>query len=483
MMDFRKELLQNFNEAVSFDPQILRSYDHDVGEMPGALMMLVKHRPQAVVVARSSGDVSGVLRIARKYGVPVTPRGQATSGYGGSVPSRGGILLDLCSFNNILKIDAEKLEVDVEPGIVWEELSRRLEPRGMDVRVCPTSAPSSTVGGWFSMGGVGIGSLRYGSVRDNVIEIDVAAPDGSILTLGGRDMEPFHQTCGALGVVTRLRLACRKAESMLTPAVALPDAASVIRFLDAAAALPLYSACAQSAEYCAMRAKAEGHVPAVAEGFLLSLALPADRDVRADIAELAAAVGGTAADDAVGKAEWEGRYYPMRIKKTGPSLLVGEYVVPFEGFAVTLDEVRAALAKDRFGVEAFAVKGKTLAVLVYLPDNAKDFLYPLRMVKAVIPIRAAAKHGGRPYATGMWFAASAKSVYGEEKFTQVEQLKKTTDPSDILNPGKIRGPGLPFLPFINLSGCILAATAAAAPLAAALPYTKSRRQSSGGKTS
>uniref|UniRef100_I2PX01 FAD/FMN-dependent dehydrogenase n=1 Tax=Desulfovibrio sp. U5L TaxID=596152 RepID=I2PX01_9BACT len=483
-MTYQEAAERAFGKAVSFDPQILRSYDHDLGEMPRPLMALIQHRPHTVVVARSAADVATALSLAERYDVPVTPRGQASAGYGGAIPSRGGMVLDLSNCNRILAVDADKNTVDVEPGVVWEDLSRALAPHGLDNRVCPTSAPSSTVGGWFAMGGVGIGSLRYGSIRDSVLEIDVAGLDGTIRTLAGADMEPFHQTCGGLGVITRLRLACRPAGAILPLAVRLPDAAAATRFLETLETSPaVYSASLVNAGYCALRAEAEGHVPAIASGFLVSLALFESQADTAEIARLAAACGGELLDDAVAAMEWEGRYYPMRIKKIGPSALVGEFIVPLQGFVATAAALTAALPGDCFGLEAFAVCGGKLAVLVYILDDAKTLLYPLRMAKAMIPLRLAIRHGGAPYATGMWFSALARTIYGQDKYKRIARLKTAQDSRDLLNPGTISGPWLPFLPFINLSRCILWATACLAPLAARLPCARRRASKHPGATS
>ena len=472
-MTYQEAAIEAFGEGVSFDPQILRSYDHDLGEMPRPLMALIQHRPHTVVVARSAAAVATALALAQRYDVPVTPRGQASAGYGGAIPCRGGMVLDLSNCNRVLAVDATKATVDVEPGVVWEDLSRALAAHGLDNRVCPTSAPSSTVGGWFAMGGVGIGSLRYGSIRDSVLEIDVAGLDGTIRTYVGADMEPYHQTCGGLGVITRLRLACRPAEAIFPLAVRLPDAEAAARFLETLETSPaVYSASLVNAGYCALRAQAEGHTPAIASGFLVSLALLKSQADAAEIARLAAVCGGELLEETVAAMEWEGRYYPMRIKKIGPSALVGEFYLPLPGFAATCADVTAALPRDAFGLEAFAVCGGKLAVLVYILDDAKARLYPLRMAKAMIPLRLAARHGGAPYATGMWFSALAGTIYGPDKCRAVTRLKTARDSRDLLNPGTISGPWLPFLPFVSLSRCILWATACLAPLAARLPYAR-----------
>ena len=463
--------VQTLGEVATSDSQILRSYD--LGEMPGVLMAMVNHTPQLVVAARTVDDVRRALELAARHGLPVTPRGQASSGYGGAIPSKGGMVLDLSNMNRLLSVDAVNATVDVEPGVIWEHLSKALAPHGLDNRVCPTSAPSSTVGGWFAMGGVGIGSLRHGSIRDNVLEIDVAGLDGSVHTYSGDEMEVFHQTCGSLGVVTRLRLACRKAEAMALFAAWFPSADRASGFLEGAErALAPYSASVQSAGYASMRGQADGHAPVIGAGFLVSLAIPRSDADETAVARLAEEHCGKPLPRDIAEAEWNGRYYPMRIKKAGPSALVGEFYIPLERFAACWNDIVTALPKDELGLEAFAVRGGRMAVLIYILDDAGTLLYPLRMAKAMIPLRIAARHGGGGYAAGMWFAGMAKRIFGEEKFAHAKARKDALDPHGLLNPGKLKGPGLPFLPFVSLSGLILFGTAVIAPLSARLSYTR-----------
>jgi FAD/FMN-containing dehydrogenase len=184
--------------------------------------------------------------------------------------------------------------------------------------------------------------------------------------------------------------------------------------------------------------------------------------------------GGKVLGQDVAAEEWAERYYPMRIKKIGPSALVGEFYIPLAGFAACFKAIQSALPKDLLGLEAFAVRDGHLAVLVYILDNAGDLLYPLRMGKAMIPLRIAQRHGGSVYASGMWFAAERKKLFGKDKYTSVAQLKKRLDKHELLNPGKTSGPSFPFLPFLSLSLLIVYGTALIAPLSARLPYKRSK---------
>jgi FAD/FMN-containing dehydrogenase len=472
MTTFENDLTRVLGPRVSFDPEVLAAYDHDLGEMPRALTALFQCAPQAVAVPRDAAEVAAVLGIAGKYRLPVTPRGQATSGYGGSVPVKAGIVLDLSEMTRVLSVDQALGTVDVQPGVVWNELSRELAKYNLDNRITPTSAPSSTVGGWFAMGGVGIGSMTYGSIADVVRQIDVAGLDGSVTTYQGRDMELFHQTCGILGVVTRLRLACRQACEMRACGALLPTPESLAACLaDLRAGSSPYSLSVQSAGYMKMRAQAEGGEAPAESGFLLVAAYPATAPGDAFLAKTASRHGGRPVDERVARHDWEGRFYPMRIKKNGPSMLVGEVYLPEGAFPAAWREIEAALPGP-LGLEAVATADGRLAMLIYIPDNAKSLLYPLRMPKAMIPLAVARRFGGSVYSPGLWFARHSKELFGPAKYRAVMELKKRLDPFNLLNPGKITGANVLGLPGVEISSLIGLAGILAAPLSRRLPYQR-----------
>ena len=469
MSEFRTQLEAALGKAVTFDGQITRAYDHDLGEMPRPLLAQIRARPDAVAAPRSPAQVAEALRIAGAFRVPVTPRGQGSSGYGGALPTRGGLLLDLCGLDQVLAVDAARATVDVQPGVVWNDLARRLRTEGLDLRICPTSGPSSTVGGWLAMGGIGLGSLRYGSIRDVVLEVDVAGLDGRIETVTGPELELFHQTCGTLGVVTRLRLACRRAAVERSFAVHLPDAAGPERLLAALRPRAPYSLSFVSAGYLAMRAAAEGHSPPIDRGFLAIATYLGEEADDAWLAQAAAACGGTALPGEVAEREWAERFYPMRVKKLGPALLAAEFVIPVERFAEAWSRTEAALSHDRIGCEVFAARDDRLAVLTYLPDPGQDLLAPVRMAKAMIPIRIALRLGGSIYSPGLWFASGTRRLFGAEKHQAVAERKRRVDPHGLLNPGKLRAPRPRWFPVADLASLIALGSAVGAPLARLLP--------------
>jgi FAD/FMN-containing dehydrogenase len=467
-------LRDKLGDRVTFDAEIRRAYDYDLGEMPGVLLSLLKTVPDAVVVPSSDKEVAAALSAAAQINMPVTPRGQATSGYGGAITTRGGMVLDLSGMNRIISIDHDAGTVDVEPGVVWEELSRHLRKHGLDVRICPTSAPSSTVGGWFAMGGVGIGSMEYGSIADVIVEIDSAGLDGQIRTLTGDEMELEHQTCGILGVITRLRVLCKPKADLHVYAVVMPDAECAGRFvIIARKRLSPHTLVLHSPGYRRLRAEAEGHeVPY--DGFLAVVAIQGGEISDADVDEAAKMCNGRVLSEDQAHAEWRARFYPMRIKKLGPSLVVSEFVLPEGNFAACWKDIETDLPNDVLGLEACVVRNGRMVMLVYLLDNAATLFYPLRMAKATRPVGIARTYGGAFYATGFWLAFAAPEVLGKEKLRAVQDMKRRVDPQNLLNPGKVLGTHRGLFPYLDLSWVLNIGARLISPLSRHLGYNRTR---------
>ena len=167
--------------------------------------------PDAVVLARSTDDVSAVLRIADEERVPVVPRGAASGLSGGSVPEHGGIALSLTPMREIVEISPEDLVAVVQPGVVNLDLQKAAEPYGLFYPPDPASLDISTIGGNIAENAGGPRCLKYGVTSDYVLGLEVVIPGGEILRLGGRSIKNvtgydlvhlFVGSEGTLGVVT-----------------------------------------------------------------------------------------------------------------------------------------------------------------------------------------------------------------------------------------------------------------------------------------
>jgi len=150
----KTELTELFGEYVNLDKRERHYYNHDIGALPPLLKKVIgKTDPAAVVKIRTEEDAVKLLEFANRHKIPVVPRAGASSGYGGVMPTKGGIVADVTLLNRVISIDPEGQKAVVQSGIIWEKLERKLKEHGLSVRAIPSSAPSSTVGGWFAQSG------------------------------------------------------------------------------------------------------------------------------------------------------------------------------------------------------------------------------------------------------------------------------------------------------------------------------------------
>lgn len=185
----------------------LVSYSYDASEH--------RSRPLCAVWVDTAEQVSEILKLANRVGIPVVPRGAGTGLSGAAVPSRGGIVLDMSRMNRILTVSIEDRLAVVQPGVVYEDLERALEPHGFFFPPDPSSGKVSTLGGNVATNAGGLRGAKYGTTRDYVLGLQVVIPDGRILRTGSKTMKTvsgydltrlFVGSEGTLGVITEIAL-------------------------------------------------------------------------------------------------------------------------------------------------------------------------------------------------------------------------------------------------------------------------------------
>ena len=192
---------------ISNDPAELYCYSSDASYIKGT--------PDYVVMPGTTAEVSEIVKLAQKHHIPIVARGAGTGLAGGAVPLCGGIVLDMSRMNRILDIDIRNLQVLVEPGLIHADLNRALEPLCFFFPPDPGSSEMCTLGGLIANRGSGMRSVKYGTVTDYVLDLEVVMPDGAIIWTGGRVMKSasgYDLTAlmvgseGTLGIITRARL-------------------------------------------------------------------------------------------------------------------------------------------------------------------------------------------------------------------------------------------------------------------------------------
>src|SRR4051812_47713668 len=166
---------------------------------------LYQVEPLGVVVPRTAEDVVATVRIAAEEGVPVLPRGAATSLSGQTVGP--AVVLDFSKYlNRIGVVDRERMTVRVEPGVVLDRLNAHLKPLGLMFGPDVSTGDRATIGGMIGNNSAGARSLRYGKTVDHVHSVDVVLADGTPATFGPLSEAELEAACarqGAVGTVHR----------------------------------------------------------------------------------------------------------------------------------------------------------------------------------------------------------------------------------------------------------------------------------------
>ena len=207
MKDIFQELKSIVGERASASSSERCCYASDASQVAGM--------PDFVVRPMNTKEVSRILRLCHEQTIPVTARGAGTGLAGGCSPVKGGIVLDMSGMNRILEIDIENQQIIVEPGIVAEKLNSALKPHGFFFPPDPGSMAMCTIGGMISYNSSGMRSVKYGTVRNYVLDLEVVLADGRVIHTGRKVLKSsagydltrlFVGSEGTLGIITRAGL-------------------------------------------------------------------------------------------------------------------------------------------------------------------------------------------------------------------------------------------------------------------------------------
>ncbi len=202
--------LQNIsgNANVFFDKESLTHYGHDETEE-------LLYPPDVVVKPSSAREISEILKYCNQHLIPVTPRGAGTGLSGGAIPQNGGVVISTEKLNKILHIDERNLQVTTEPGVITEVLQNTVKEKGLFYPPDPASRGSCFIGGNIAEGSGGPKAVKYGVVKDYVLNLEVVLPTGEITWTGAnvlKNSTGYNLTQlmigseGTLGIVTKIVL-------------------------------------------------------------------------------------------------------------------------------------------------------------------------------------------------------------------------------------------------------------------------------------
>ncbi len=214
--------------AVISDPAETRAYECDA-------LTAYRCPPLAVVLPRSTEEVSTALRICHAHGVPVVPRGAGTSLAGGALPTADSVIIGIARMNRILEIDYDNRLVRVQTGATNLSVTGAISDDGFFYAPDPSSQLACTIAGNIAMNSGGAHCLRYGVTANNLMGVRLVLADGEIVELGGPSLETtgldlLGLVCGSegqLGIVTEATLRILPRPEGARPALIAFDSAEV----------------------------------------------------------------------------------------------------------------------------------------------------------------------------------------------------------------------------------------------------------------
>ncbi|NLI73881.1 MAG: FAD-binding oxidoreductase [Euryarchaeota archaeon] len=433
-------------------------YSHDMAPLPKQAQVAFKLIPDVVVRPTSTEDVAKIVKIAVEEGVPVTPRGASTWGLAGAVTAFGGILIDMIGgMSNIIEIDEKNMTITAEAGCSWEQVYEAAWEAGFLLGAYPSSAPSASLAGWISTGGIGIGNYKYGAAGDIIRTMRVVMPDGSIVDTGFKtladNMSGYNLTRlitgaeGTLGVICEVTFKLYPRPEILRPLAyefpSLDKLNDPLVELTRSKVTPLHISWADNNHFEYLR-KLGNDVQV--NGSALIVVLEGDKDIveleEKKIDEIAEKHGGKKLPDDVALHEWEERSYEFRVRQMGVGSIPMEVLVPTHAYGKMTNDMYDLLKSMKMEGGIIGIMADRNTVM-FMPYYVYD---PTSLTKTVTSLSfnykcgdLAKANGGRMLGGfGLFFGSTLKPVRGAG-YDAIVRIKNALDPKEIMNPGKLLG--------------------------------------------
>ena len=439
-------------DNVLFSEMDLTLYGYDAS--------MEKGRPDAVVLPGSTEEVSQIMALAHGDRIPVVGRGSGTNLSGGTIPTRGGIVVHFSRMNRILEIDIPNRTVTVEPGIITLDLQNLLLKKGFLYVPDPASQKVSTLGGNLGENSGGPHCLKYGVTTNHVLGAELVLYDGSVVWTGGKSQDnPGYDLTGllvgsegTLGLVTKMILkiirAPEKIKTMLAIFDAIEDASNTVSAIIAEGILPATLEMMDNVVMQAVEASVQAGYPLDAAALLI-IELDGMEDgmerqagkileicKRHNVRDVR-----LAKDDAERAKLWAGRKGAFgAITRLRPSYMVGDGTVPRTKLPEVLSKVLETGKKyDLLIGNVFHAGDGNLHPLILFDERDEEERKRARKA-AVEILKICADAGGTisgEHGIGLEKKKEMFYIFSESDLESMRQVKRAFDPEDILNPGKV----------------------------------------------
>ena len=416
------------------------------------------HPPDIVAFPQSTAEVAAIVGICATHGAPIVPWGAGTSLEGNASAVHGGVCIDFAQMNRVLAINAEDLDCRVEPGITRKRLNTELRDTGLFFPIDPGA--DASIGGMTSTRGSGTMAVRYGTMRDNVMALEVVLADGRVIrtsrrakkSAAGYDLTRlFVGAEGTLGVITEITLRLHPVPEAMSAVVcpfgsfegAVDTAIAVIQAGIPVARIELLD----EVMIRGVNAFARLGVPEQPTLFLEFHGSDAAVAAQACASEAIASEYGARAFQWTSNAEERTRLWSARDNtlyagtglRPGCKALITDVCVPLSRLAECLIETRRDIEQSGLIAPIVGHVGDgNFHTLILIDPASDDEIARAKALHERMVLRALALDGTCTGEHGIGFGKIAYLAreHGDAVAT-MRALKRALDPHDLMNPGKI----------------------------------------------
>ncbi len=415
--------------------------------------------PAAVVFAESTDDVAAAVKLASQYSVPVIPFGVGSSLEGHLLAVQGGISIDVSRMNQVLAIDADDLTVTVQPGVTRKQLNEAVKSTGLFFPIDPGA--DASIGGMSATRASGTNAVRYGTMRENVLGLEVVTASGDVIRTGTRARKSsagydltrlMVGSEGTLGVITEVTVKLYPLPEAISAAIcSFPSIEAAVRTTIQIIQLGVPIARVELIDHNTVRmVNAHSKLTLREEPMLLMEFHGSPTGVKEQaelVQEIASEHGGNAFEWASTPEErtrlWTARhnaYFAAVQSKPGCRVISTDTCVPISNLAdCLLDSVTEA---DASGIPYFLVGhvGDGNFHFGYLldPDQPQERITAEKLNHQLVS-RALALEGTctGEHGVGLHKMDFLVTEAGAGAVEMMRTIKRALDPKNIMNPGKI----------------------------------------------
>ncbi len=459
LTDVQKQSLRREMEAllgrggVISEPDELLVYESDG-------LTLFRALADFVAFPRNADQVSALVKIANREGMPFVARGAGTGLSGGCLPAEGGLVISLMRMNRVLEVDYDNQVAVVEPGLVNLHLSWAVGPQGFYYAPDPSSQQACTIGGNIANNSGGPHTLKYGVTTNHVLGLEVVMPDGEIVWLGGKTRDTqgydlvglFVGSEGTFGIATKIVVRIlKKPQAVKTVLAVFGEIGQASEAVSAIIARGLIPAAMEMIDQITIEAVEDafgcGYPRDAAAALLIELdGLEAGMDAQADRVTEACREAGArdvrvARDEAERQLLWKGRKSAFgAYGRVSPAYMVMDGVIPRTKLPYVLRRVNEIVEAYglRVGNVFHAGDGNLHPNILYDPRKPGE---EARVVAAGGEIlKVCAEVGGSisgEHGIGLEKMDYMPLIFSEADMACMHRLKHAFNPTGLCNPGKI----------------------------------------------